>query len=277
MNLREDVGTLIPQPERAASAEEPRDRELPPVETLSFLGLDPNRAGNRADDELRFLREKSYGSEYYETHSAGPRWKWYALAVILILAALTYLEWPTLRSRLQSVWRPSPAVSAPAVASASAPPPPMPTAAQASPNGKAQPSTASSPTPIPVAPSTDNVVSPGNSKAGALNSAPAAPDAGGPQRGNRRGSARCAGTARGAALFGRSCVQHDSGQAAALLWKAVSKQNARADVLLADLYLRGDGVPKSCDQARLLLVAAAKKDAPGATEKLRNLESSGCR
>jgi len=77
-------------------------------------------------------------------------------------------------------------------------------------------------------------------------------------------------------LDGRG-VAHDSGQAAALLWKAVSKQNTRADVLLADLYLRGDGVPKSCDQARLLLVAAAKKSAAGAAEKLRNLESSGCR
>jgi TPR repeat protein len=153
----------------------------------------------------------------------------------------------------------------------------MPTAAQASPNGKAQPSTASSPTPIPVAPSTDNVVSPGNSKAGRSTPPPqpltlaahkeaidAAP----------QGAQELLEAQR--YLDGRG-VQHDSGQAAALLWKAVSKQNARAGVLLADLYLRGDGVPKSCDQARLLLVAAAKKDAPGATEKLRNLESSGCR
>ena len=39
-------------------------------------------------------------------------------------------------------------------------------------------------------------------------------------------------------------------------------ENTRANVLLADLFLLGDGVPKSCDQARLLLVAAAKKGRP---------------
>ena len=54
----------------------------------------------------------------------------------------------------------------------------------------------------------------------------------------------------------------DSSEAAKLLWKAVSKQNATAAVLLSDLYLRGDGVPRSCDQARLLLVAAAKRGSP---------------
>ena len=60
------------------------------------------------------------------------------------------------------------------------------------------------------------------------------------------------------------------------MWKAVAKQNGAATLLLADLYMRGDGVPKSCDQARLLLVAAAKKGVPEAAQALRNLESSGC-
>jgi TPR repeat protein len=69
----------------------------------------------------------------------------------------------------------------------------------------------------------------------------------------------------------------DPAEAAKLLWKAVSKQNATAAVLLSDLYLRGDGVPRSCDQARLLLVAAAKRGSPLAAQQLRNLESHGCR
>ena len=51
----------------------------------------------------------------------------------------------------------------------------------------------------------------------------------------------------------------DSHQAAMLLWKAVAKQNLTATLLLSDLYLRGDGVSKSCDQARLLLDAAAER------------------
>jgi TPR repeat protein len=68
----------------------------------------------------------------------------------------------------------------------------------------------------------------------------------------------------------------DTPEAAKWLWKAVSKQNTSAVTLLADLYIRGDGVPKNCDQARLLLAAAAKKGNNQAAEKLRTLESDGC-
>jgi hypothetical protein len=77
--------------------------------------------------------------------------------------------------------------------------------------------------------------------------------------------------------LGGSMGVRDPAEAAKLLWKAVSKQNATAAVLLSDLYLRGDGVPRSCDQARLLLVAAAKRGSPLAAQQLRNLESQGCR
>jgi hypothetical protein len=68
----------------------------------------------------------------------------------------------------------------------------------------------------------------------------------------------------------------DTAEAGKWLWKAVAKKNGTATLLLADLYMRGDGVPKSCDQARLLLVAAAKKNVPEAAQALRNLESSNC-
>ena len=77
--------------------------------------------------------------------------------------------------------------------------------------------------------------------------------------------------------LGGSMGVRDPSEAAKLLWKAVSKQNATAAVLLSDLYLRGDGVPRSCDQARLLLVAAAKRGSPLAAQQLRNFESRGCR
>jgi TPR repeat protein len=68
----------------------------------------------------------------------------------------------------------------------------------------------------------------------------------------------------------------DTQEAARWLWKAVAKQNLTATLLLSDLYLRGDGVPKSCDQARLLLDAAARKGATAAAERLRNLQTFGC-
>lgn len=68
----------------------------------------------------------------------------------------------------------------------------------------------------------------------------------------------------------------DSTEASQWLWKAVAKHNTNAILLLADLYQRGDGVPKSCDQARLLLVAAAEKGAAEADQKLSSLDSNGC-
>lgn len=71
-------------------------------------------------------------------------------------------------------------------------------------------------------------------------------------------------------------VPRDSTAAADWLWKAVRKQNSTATLLLANLYLLGDGVPKNCEQARLLLGAAASRGNPQAAGKLRELESNGC-
>jgi hypothetical protein len=77
-------------------------------------------------------------------------------------------------------------------------------------------------------------------------------------------------------LNGGPGMARDSRQAATWLWKAVAKENLTATVLLSDLYLRGDGVAKSCDQARLLLDAAARKGGTAAAERLRNLPAFGC-
>ena len=52
--------------------------------------------------------------------------------------------------------------------------------------------------------------------------------------------------------------------------------NAAAALLLSDLYVTGDGVPRNCDQARLLLDAAARKGVPGAGERIRDLPNLGC-
>ena len=68
----------------------------------------------------------------------------------------------------------------------------------------------------------------------------------------------------------------DSSQAAKLLWRAVAKENTTAILLLSNLYLTGDGVSKSCDQAKMLLRAAAQKNSSEAANKLRELQRSGC-
>jgi hypothetical protein len=71
--------------------------------------------------------------------------------------------------------------------------------------------------------------------------------------------------------------ERDSATAAQWLWKAVEKQNTAATVLLAGLYLRGDGVQKNCDQGRVLLDAAAVKGNKEAATLLRNLQAFGCK
>jgi hypothetical protein len=68
----------------------------------------------------------------------------------------------------------------------------------------------------------------------------------------------------------------DSAQAAKWLWKAMAKHNGPAALALADLYLKGEGVSKNCDQARVLLDSAARRDMAGAGERLRNLPAFGC-
>jgi hypothetical protein len=78
-------------------------------------------------------------------------------------------------------------------------------------------------------------------------------------------------------LNGTQGHMRDAREAVPLLWDAVAKGNAPATLVLSDLYLRGDGVPQNCDQARLLLDMAAKKGVKGATERLLHLQAFGCR
>lgn len=77
-------------------------------------------------------------------------------------------------------------------------------------------------------------------------------------------------------LNGTNGQQRNSAQAANWLWKSMAKHNASATVLLADLYLKGDGVSKNCDQARVLLDSAARSGVKEAGERLRHLQAFGC-
>ena len=77
-------------------------------------------------------------------------------------------------------------------------------------------------------------------------------------------------------LNGTNGQQRNSAEAALWLWKAVQKRNAEATLLLSDLYLQGNGVPKNCDQAHVLLDAAASRGMRDAVERLRNLRAFGC-
>ena len=77
-------------------------------------------------------------------------------------------------------------------------------------------------------------------------------------------------------LYDADGKRRDTSEASKWLWKSVAKHNDKAILLLADLYLKGDGVSKNCEQARVLLDSAARKGTSGAAERLRNLAAFGC-
>lgn len=67
----------------------------------------------------------------------------------------------------------------------------------------------------------------------------------------------------------------DSAAAAAWLWKATAKGNPDAPVQLADMYIKGNGVPKSCEQALVLLKTAAEKENALARNRLASMYATG--
>ncbi len=68
----------------------------------------------------------------------------------------------------------------------------------------------------------------------------------------------------------------DQAKAVGLLWQAVEKGNAVAEVELAGLYLTGRGVAKSCSQALVLLSAVRARRNPLAEKSLAALSEYGC-
>ena len=77
-------------------------------------------------------------------------------------------------------------------------------------------------------------------------------------------------------LSGTNGQGRNSTEAAKWLWKAIAKHNAEASLLLSDLYLKGEGVSKNCDQARVLLDAATLQGVKDAGVRLRHLQAFGC-
>jgi PilZ domain len=68
----------------------------------------------------------------------------------------------------------------------------------------------------------------------------------------------------------------DPSTAAQWLWAATRKGDTAANLVLADLYIRGDGVQQNCAQGRVLLLAASQKGNDEATRKLRDFDAAGC-
>lgn len=247
------------------------EREIPaptmaPRREPSMLNLEPTAESSyERDDHLEWLREKSLSRMEEEDESSGT-WKYGLVALAMLLGAFGVLQWVSNRPAKA----PAPAVStsAPAPVQEIQPIPATP-APQAAPPQTQPATSAESALPevrhVPATPAPPPVTA-----AARTQPVTAEPEATQPE-----GGAQELTFARGY-LEGKH-GSRDSSEAAKWLWKAVAKQNSTAGVLLSDLYRTGDGVGKNCDQARLLLVAAAKKGAPTAADKLRNIETGGCR
>lgn len=255
-----------------SSAPEPPAPHSFPPRTIPHLheAAPPARTENPTstadEDGLEWLREKSL-SRLSEPEEPSGRWKYALMATALVLAGFGILQWISNRpvaTTLQTVTSSTPdqvpernrqavppAVT-PSALPATKPPQASIEGASQNPNHLAT-VPASYPSPLPA------TANPADERRAV------AAEGGGQELALAQGY-----------LEGKH-GRRDSAEAAKWLWKAVAKQNTTADVLLADLYQSGDGVGKNCDQARLLLVAAAQKGAPNAAEKLRTLESAGCR
>jgi hypothetical protein len=75
----------------------------------------------------------------------------------------------------------------------------------------------------------------------------------------------------------RDAGHRNRSAAAQMLWLAVEKGSTQAEIELADLYLRGEGVPRSCEQARILLSAAYNNNNDAAGQRLAQLDKAACR
>lgn len=60
------------------------------------------------------------------------------------------------------------------------------------------------------------------------------------------------------------------------LWSKIGSGDSSAEVALAQLYLTGEGVPRNCEQARVLLKAASKSGNSEAQQRLHKLEKDPC-
>jgi len=292
--------SLEPEPKSIETPSTARGREpiLTHTELASFSPA--HESIPDADDsfsDIRWLREKSLSGE------SGSSWRpRYAPAIIAVVAIgiLFYAQTrpqrgPTPQTQQSAKSAPGTPQSAPAQSSTETPAPALPPAnAPVKTTDHSSERAAASPASAPLMPDTKAThpvpaVPAGNGRPEAAarqtagdatpsgatkTSRPlAAPTSAAPVPNALSGAAELAMAED--FLNGRTHPRN-SEEAAKYLWRAVGKENPSAILLLSDMYRVGDGVPKSCDQARLLLSAASRKGVPQAADKLRDLLRSGC-
>lgn len=191
-------------------------------------------------------------------------------ALALLIMALVYIAWRGGQATSQTAGLPPEPAASTAPAHAAAPTAPPPKTDDTSPSGGARSSqSAAEPAPRKLA----RAAVPAEATQTSVPNTTAS--------GARDTQLASAGGAKELAiaesyLNGTNGQQRNVEEAVQWLWKAVGKGSASATLELSEVYLSGDGVPKNCDQARVLLQAAATKGVKQAGERLRNLQSFGC-
>jgi len=222
---------------------------------------------------FRSVAQKNYDEEEWdeEARPAHP-YRFYIGAVLaMVLLVLGYTAWRSSQSS-QNQDEPS---AAPPVARDASPEPAPPAGEPARTSDANKTAEKAAPTKAPEAAAASAKAPPEeNSKAARASATPAPASQPEASAENGKGSEELATAMR--YLYGTHGEGQDKAEAAKWLWKAIAKHNGPATLVLADLYLKGDGVPKNCDQARVLLDSAARKGIAGAGERLRNFQAFGC-
>ena len=263
---------------------EPVDQEVTSYEAVPYT-----ESAHRDPYDLSLfqgLREKESTAPFEYEHSPSVRYRYYIGAILAVLiAGLGYMAWRGTQAsqNAQGVPPAPPAATetTPAPANQNPAPSGSTTPQAAHPQSAPQTNTtaeSTTPKPAPKPAETLHVPVTASAEPRTLPSPrqSTSPNASnvGQQSSQGNGSEDFAVAQR--YLSGADGMGRDGSEAAKWLWKAISNHNGPAMVALADLYLRGDGVSKNCDQARVLLDSAAQRGVAGAGTRLRNLQAFGC-
>jgi hypothetical protein len=225
------------------------------------------------------------GNEIFSVpHSSGSYRIYVGIVLAMIIGGLAYMAWrseqssqnsqvaplaPPVASKDATPSAPAPSTAAPAPAPSAASAPATPSKPERTPPAETQAA------PAPAKPVHEEASSRADSTVPALpHGISRPPNADAPDISGGTGGEELALAQR--YLNGTNGQGRNSAEAAKWLWKAIAKHNAQATLVLSDLYLRGDGVSKNCDQARVLLDTAALRGVKDAGQRLRHLQAFGC-
>ena len=261
----------VRQSQEASRLPAPNPDPVPSFGSLSLFATAPTDK----DTEVQWLQEKNYDSNLDDDSQRSSAAKYLVTALgLMLLGVLFYAQWKPQKSH--PVAADATGASHPAAVNQ---PPPAPSET-APPNAAVSKAS----TPSTQQPARENAKDEQNPRTNnpppaAQNTEPAPVRNASTVQSEAASASAAAGAEELAQAEGYLTGKYgsrNSSEAARYLWKAVSKENPTAILLLSDLYLAGDGVPKSCAQAQLLLRAAARKNVAAAATKLRELQQTGC-